>query len=273
VTSIPQKFRDLLLRFRRRSHAANRCDSGERLEAHRARVVVVLACLAFAGLDTGASASVSTGDVVATRAYLRASEVYVQAEYPGAEARVAAIEARGSEVAGACPSALAYAPRDTAFEELGEELGTSDWYAGVASVRSVTLRVADAIGHLRWSDRQLTRLVHAEAAEERADVGLVLPDVCGQIAAWKASAYTTLPVSVIEFLTHVEAIESGSTIGPSEESREALIMHLLRRYEDTNERQLAERIERLEARAHKRLVAGATTAGSKLAEAMGIVEL
>lgn len=236
-------------------------------------MVVVLACLAFACLDTSASARPSSGDVVATRAYLHASEVYVQAAYPGVEARILAIEARGSEVAGGCPSALAYAPRDTAFEELGEEMGTSDWYAGVASVRSVTLRVADAIGHLRWSDRKLTRLVHAEAAEERADVGLVLPDVCGQIAAWKASAYTTLPSSVIEFLTHVEAIESGSTVGPSEESREALIMHLLQRYEDTNERKLAERIERLEAMAHKRLVAGTSAAESKLAAAMGIAEL
>ena len=56
-----------------------------------------------------------------------------------------------------------------------------------------------------------------------------------------------------EFLTHVDAIESGSTIGPSEESRETLIMRMLRRYEDTDERQLAERIELLEAKAHQRL--------------------
>lgn len=245
-----------------------------RLGRHRrARVVVVLAALAFASLDASASASVSSGDVVATRAYLHASEVYAQAAYPGIGARVAAIEARGSEVARACPSALTYAPRDTAFEEVGEELGTSDWYAGVASVRSITLRVAEAIGHLRWSDRKLTRLVHAEAAEEQADLGLVLPDVCGQIAAWKASAYTTLPSSLSEFLTHVYAIESGSTIDPSEESRETLIMHLLRRYEGTNERQLARRIERLEAKAHQRLVAGAVAAASKLAAAMGIAEL
>jgi hypothetical protein len=236
-------------------------------------VVVVLACLAFVGLDTSALASVSVGDVVATRAYLRASEVYVQAAYPGVAARIAAIDARESEVAGACPSALTYAPRDTAFEEVGEELGASEWYAGVASVRSITLRLADVIGHLRWSDRKLTRLVRAQAAEERADVALVLPDVCGQIAAWKASAYSTLPSSVSGFLTHVEAIEGGSTIGPSEESREALIMRLLRRYEDTDERQLAKRIERLEANAHQRLVAGAVAARRKLAALMGVAEL
>jgi hypothetical protein len=179
----------------------------------RAAVVVVLACLAFVGLDTSALASVSVGDVVATRAFLRASEVYVQGAYPQVAARVAAIEARESEVAEGCPSALTYAPRDTAFEEVGEELRTSEWYAGVVPMRSIMLRLADAIGHLRWSDRKLTRLVRAEAAEERADVALTLPGVCGQMAAWKASAYTALPSSVGKFLTHVEAIESGLIIG------------------------------------------------------------
>jgi hypothetical protein len=234
-------------------------------------VVVVLACLTFAGMDTSAVASVSVGDVVATRAYLRASDVYAQAADHDVAARVAAIEARESEVAGGCPSALTYAPRDTAFEEVEEELGASEWYASVVPVRAMMLRWAYAIGHLRWSDHRITRLVRAQAAEERADVALVLLDVCGQIEAWKASAYITLPPSVSEFLTHVEAVESGSTIGPSEESREALIMRLLRRYEGPGERRLAKHIERLEAKVHQRLVAGAATAWRKLSAAMGVL--
>ncbi len=50
-------------------------------------------------------------------------------------------------------------------------------------------------------------------------------------------------------------------------------MHLLRSYEDPNERHLAERIERLEAKAHQRVVAGTVAAASKLAVALGVAEL
>jgi hypothetical protein len=106
-----------------------------------------------------------------------------------------------------CPFAFPYAPRDTAFEELGEEIGDAEWYAGLEPVRSVTEAFAQAIRHLGWSNRRLTRLVRSEAAEERANVALVLPDVCSPIEAWKTSDYAELPPSVGEFL---EQIESGS---------------------------------------------------------------
>jgi hypothetical protein len=135
------------------------------------------------------------------------------------------------------------------------------------------LRLAHAIEHLRWSDRRLTRLVRAEVAEERAIATLALPDVCADIAAWKASGYAALPQSAARFLTRVYAIESLSVVGQSEEFREAAIMRLLRPYERPAERQTARRIERLEAQIGRRLTAAGAIARKKLAAAFGVVTL
>lgn len=235
--------------------------------------VAALACAACVcvGMPTVAAARVH--DAAATRAYLRASVVYWRSAVTEVSARVAASEARASEIAGECPSALTYAPRDEAFGELGEEANTTAFWAGAAAMRSTGLRLADAIAHLRWSDRRVTRLVHAEAAEEHAIAESALPDVCADIDAWKASAYATLPQSSIQFLARVRAVESLLFVGFTEESREAIIMRRLRRFEGPAERRAAKHIERLEAQTGKRLEAAVLAARAKLTAGLGVSTL
>jgi hypothetical protein len=237
------------------------------------RLIAGLVCAASVCLPAHALASVHTDDAAATRAYLSAYDAYDRGTYAEVGVRVAAIEARAAAIGGECPSVLTYAPRDAAFKELGEEANTTAFFAGVAPVRSMTLRMAHTIEHLRWSDRRLTRLVRAEAAEERAVATLALPDVCADIAAWKASAYAALPQSAARFLARVQAIESLPGAGTSEESREAAILRLLRPYETPSQRRTAERIERLEAQINRRFNVTATIAEKKLAAALGVAAL
>jgi hypothetical protein len=210
-------------------------------------------------------------DAAATRAYLRASESYARSSYAKVAASAAAIEARASEIARECPYALTYAPRDTEFGELAEATEMTVVYAGVAPVRSAALRLAHAIAHLNWSSSRLTRLVRSQAVEERSIAGLGLPDVCADIAAWRMSAYTTLLPSAMGFLARVHKIETG--VGPSEESREAVIWRLLRHEEDTVERRTVKRIEELEALKSRRLTATIAVARRKLAAALGVSAL
>lgn len=235
--------------------------------------VAALACALCACLSTPAVAASRVEDHAATRAYLRASEAYERSATTEVAARVAAIGARASEIAGECPAALTYAPRDEAFEELGAEATTIAFWTGVAPVRAAGLRLADAIAHLRWTDRRLTRLVHAVAAEEQMAAALALPDVCADIAVWKASAYATLPQSTSRFLTHSQAIESLSFIGFTEESRETLIWRLLRRFERPAEIRAAKRIEHVERRISKRVEAAIVAARAKLAAGLGVPAL
>jgi hypothetical protein len=224
----------------------------------------LLVCTACAGLPAPAIAAGHAADAAATRAYLSAAAAYANAASPLVGARIAAMEANEREVAAQCPSAFLYAPRDTAFEDLGEEMGDAEWYAGLVPVKSMTEVFVQATGNLSWSNRRLTQAVRAEAAEERADVALVLPDACSSIEAWKASDYAELPPSVGEFDTHVEQIESGSF---------GLVMHLLKPYEGAGERQAAKNVERLEALTNKTMYKASDATWQKLETAMGVPEL
>lgn len=230
--------------------------------------VACAACLCTPGV-----AVARVDNRTATRAYLRASDAFMRTASTEMPTRIAASEARTNEIVAGCPSALTYAPRDEAFVELGAEASTTTYWAGAQAVRSTELRFVDAIAHLRWSDRGLTGLVHAQAAEEDAVATVALPDVCGDIAAWKASAYAALPSSSTQFLARVGAIESLSFVGFTEESREAIIRRRLRRFEGPAERRAARRIERLEAQNNKRLEAAASATRARLAAGLGVSAL
>lgn len=237
------------------------------------RLIAGLACASVVCLPAPALASVHADDVGATRAYLRADNAYERSTYAEIGVSVAAIEARVGQIGGECPSVLTYAPRDAAFEELGDEAYTTAFFAGTAPARPMLLRLAHAIEQLSWSDQRLTRLVRAEASEERAIATLALPEVCADIAAWKANDYAALPQSTARFLARAQAIESLSAVGPSEESREKVIMRLLRRFETPTQRRTAERIERLEAQIGRRLNAERASAEKELAAAFGVAAL
>lgn len=232
--------------------------------------VAGLVCVGSLCVSAPAFAAGRADDAAATRAYLRASETYARGASAAVGASVTAIAVRASEIAGECPSALTYAPRDVAFGEIGEEASTTLFYAGVAPMRTVRLGFARAVGRLGWSDRRLTRLVRALAAEEVAVVAVALPDVCADIGAWKASAYAVLPHSASGFLARVAAIESGSFVGPSEESREAAIGRLLVPYEGPGVRRTAKRFERQEQRTYRMLGSAVEAARARLAVALGV---
>ena len=225
--------------------------------------------LTCACLPAAAFASVRMTDRAATRAYLRATYADERVLYTELARIVASIEARADGIASECPGTLTYAPRDAAFEELGEEAQMSAFYAGLAPVRASTLRFAHALRRLRWSDHGVTRLLRAEATEEQAKATLALPDPCADIAAWKAGAYATLPQSAASFLARVHAIESASSRAQSQ-AREAEFRHLLGPHEAPSQRRLANRIERLEQRVDARIAAAQSAADKKLAAALGV---
>jgi hypothetical protein len=212
-------------------------------------------------------------DATATRAYLRASEEYARDASAEVGASVAAIAARANEIAGACPSALTYAPRDMVFREIGYEVYATLFYAGLAPMRTRMLGFARAIDRLSWSDRRLTRLVHAQAAAEVAITAVAQPDVCADIEAWQASAYATLPRSATGFIARVETIEYRTDAGPFEESRAGAITRLLRRYEGPRERRTAKRVIRQERRTERKLGVATEAVPVRLASALGVSAL
>jgi hypothetical protein len=236
-------------------------------------LLIALTWAASLCVSAPAVAAGRAGSAAATRAYLRASEAYVGEASAEVGASVAAIEARASEIAGECPSALTFAPRDEAFGELSEEMSRTLFYAGVAPMSAIRLTLARAIGRLSWSDRRLTRLVRVQAAVEMSVVELPLPDVCADIAAWKASDYAALPQNATGFLARIAAIDSKEYVGPSEEWLEVVIKHLLEHYEGPVERRTMKLIERREQGIGRMLGAAQEAALARLATGLGVSTL
>jgi hypothetical protein len=224
-------------------------------------------------LLTPSLATAGARDATATRAYLHASHAYERSLRREAPAGEAALEASESRIAGECPSALTYAPRDEDFGGIDGEIYATlvnAYWLGTPALRAASLRFAGQIARLRWSDRRLTRLVHAEAAEENADATLALPGVCADIAAWKGSSYATLPPDAMRFIARMSRIEALSFVGFTEESREAIIRRLLRRFEGATERAHTKRLARLAASVDARAAAATGSARKKLAAALGV---
>lgn len=216
-------------------------------------------------------------DAAATRAYLRADGAYARSVSAAVGASVAAIEARGSAIGAECPASLTYAPRDEAFEEIGEEARKTLLDAGTELTRSARQRFARAVSRLRWSDGRITRLTREQAAEELAPAMIALPDVCADIDAWKASAYATLPQSAESFLADAGKSESGSGLARLlallEGPRQAKIARLLRPFENRDELRAAKRIEQQEEQTSSRLGTAGRAAGVRLAAELGITAL
>jgi hypothetical protein len=240
------------------------------------KCVAALVCAGCTLLPAPALAVVHPDDARATRAYLRAGQTYARNAAAKLDASVGAIETREREIAAGCPFALTYAPRDAAFEEIGEEAKQTLLDAGAASTRAARLAYARALDRLDWSEPRLTRLVHERAAEELAPATIALPDVCADIEAWKASAYAIVPQSTSEFLARSGKSESGplaSLLLLFEEPRKTKIARLLRRFESAREARRAMLIERQEEHTSSEVGRAGKAAAQTLAAWLGITAL
>jgi hypothetical protein len=211
----------------------------------------------------------------ATRAYLRIVVEQQRVENADVGMGVPAVQALERQIAGECPGALAYAPRDVAYEELGAEVA----YALSVAIDDALVPRAQGLGQeravddLSWSNRKLTRLVRDQEVEDRAFATDVPPNLCAQIAAWRESAYAASPESISRFLAEMGASERELFVGPREEPRGKVIARLLETYEHPAERRLAKRILDGERQIGSRLAATVNDAERRLATALGVAEI
>jgi hypothetical protein len=144
------------------------------------------------------------------------TKVYIQADY--ALAHTARINMQTGE------AALASLQQTLSNEVIGA--------MSVVFIRSDVQEVAafaETVAHLHWSNRKLTRKVKGYAAKFKTLAALEMPNVCGDVRAWAASGYRTLPTSTTQFDERYSANDVGIGEVPA---------HLLAPYEDSHERRV-----------------------------------
>jgi hypothetical protein len=166
-------------------------------------------------------------DIVTTRAYIAADYALVHTARTNMLTGEAALEELRGKISAECPMAAVSSPENEAAEKLSNEVvGTM----GVAFIRSDTQAVASFVGAvapLHWSNPKLTRKATTYASKLKVLAALSAPGVCGDVHAWAASGYRTLPTSTVQF----DRIYSTNDVGIGE-----VPARLLAPYEDRAER-------------------------------------
>jgi hypothetical protein len=145
------------------------------------------------------SASLGASDVATTEAYVRADYALVSTGHrliPTGHARILALRRR---LHSECPAVVVGSPQNEASEALTWELIGAMTIAGYQPGLAAATKFSRAVAKLSWSDASLTRAVRKYSRQGFAQVRTPPPDVCGDLRAWKASGYTTLPATTIHF--------------------------------------------------------------------------
>jgi hypothetical protein len=145
------------------------------------------------------STALGASDASSTEAYVRANYALTLAGHSFIHTGRARIAALRQRLRSECPAVIAGSPQNTQSEQLTWEVIGAMTIVGYQPGVGAAASFARAVSKLSWSSASLTRAVRAYARQGLTEVHTPLPDVCGDLRAWKASGYTTLPASTVHF--------------------------------------------------------------------------
>jgi hypothetical protein len=171
----------------------------------RGRIAIVLTMLAFGAAP--AAAFGTQQDIVSTHAYIRANYALTRATQAKIKVAQASIEATIHQLGQECPKLGVGSPQNEESQHLSYEVVVALWSASFATDAGPIRRFASAVRHLHWSNPKLTHMAQRYATDLRELASLQMPNVCGDVTAWKESGYKTAPATSIQLDRRVEAIE------------------------------------------------------------------
>ncbi len=146
-----------------------------------------------------AQALASPADISTSRTYIQANYALVQFSATRLGTAQTLLEGVLYKVKSLCPNAGAQSPQDPESTQMSNEVIGAMVIAAIHPAQpeiSAFLRVAE---RSRWSSRALTRTIHEYANKLKAMSTLAAPNLCGDVAAWAASGFRTLPASTAHF--------------------------------------------------------------------------
>jgi len=158
-----------------------------------------LIALALALLSAPCSALAASPNAASTGAYLRADYRMVRAGVSSIPRVQAALQGVLAGVRRECPLAAAGSPQDAQSTELSDEVIGALVTAVFAQNRSAASAFAAAATGLRWSEAALTQTIRSYVQKVSTLLALPSPNLCGDVRAWAASGFRTLPAGTLAF--------------------------------------------------------------------------
>jgi hypothetical protein len=169
------------------------------------RLVLPLVLLALATAPSPALAS--SRDVAATHTAIVAGYALARASVATINVAQAKIESFDRKLAAECPGVGTGTPENEASQPMSHEVAVALWSIAYGSAASPIKRFATAMRPLRWTSARINRVARSLVANLTALATIPLPDLCGDVRAWKASAFTTVPPHVLQLVRRVESLE------------------------------------------------------------------
>jgi hypothetical protein len=164
----------------------------------------------FAALALGlmpAQALATPQDIAATHAYIQANYALARASVARIGVGQAKIERLNGQLARECPREGAGSPENEASQPVPHEVVVALWSIAYGTDAGPIRAFINATKRLRWSDRRLTNIAESYARSLYEMATLPLPDLCGDVRAWKASGFQLVPAATARLVQRVEAIE------------------------------------------------------------------
>ena len=168
------------------------------------RLVLPLVLLALATAPSPALAS--SRDVAATHTAIVAGYALARAGVATINVAQAKIESFDRKLAAECPGVGSGTPENEASQPMSHEVAVALWSIAYGSAAGPIKRFATAMRPLRWTSARINRVARSLVANLTALATIPLPDLCGDVRAWKASGFTTIPRDVTELVSRVESL-------------------------------------------------------------------
>ena len=173
------------------------------------RLVLPLVLLVLAVAPSPALAS--PRDIAATHTAIVAGYVLARAGVATITVAQSKIQSFNRKLAAECPGIGSGAPENEASQPMSHEVAVALWSIAYGSAAGPIKRFATAMRPLRWTSDRINRVARSLVANLTALATIPLPDLCGDVRAWKASAFTTVPPHVLELVRRVESVELQQT--------------------------------------------------------------
>jgi hypothetical protein len=196
---------------------------------------IVLAALLLGAAP--ATASASSVDIASTHSYIRAGYALARASVARIKLAQARVKALNRRLGRECPQAGAGSPENEASQPMSYEVAVALWSVSYGTDAHAIRSFWSTVKRLRWSNPNVTRSARHYARSLLELATLALPDLCGDVRAWSATNFQTMPPNVLALTRRVEAIEP-----------EPVPQRLLARYEQPADRSIVTRTERLETK-------------------------
>jgi hypothetical protein len=232
-----------------------------------------------------------TSDRSSTRTYLSARYSYEHASEAALSKGRAVVDGLVANIRAECSNALRNAPSEPRIvQEKYQEGGAirfntrmlllQEATAGIegalrGSRTAATNSFVDRVKRLRWSDRQLTTLIHSFADVEEARLQGHVPSLCQDVNAWASSGFRYMPANAERGEPNVEEphqklANALTALGCEAAYPEHAISQLLKPYQGTDKELTSSQVEQLEAKVSAEEYAIMGDAISQIEHALGL---